>query len=121
MNVKHALLAAVAGFAGFMVTTVAVTAGLESTIEFSVLVGLPAGALVGLITTWFVYTRQTRTESGARGRRMANGLVAAAIGFIVVMALATTFGGGVTASLLLGAGIAVVIGGLVYWRGLDLA
>lgn len=119
MNAKHAFLAAVTGFAGFMITTVAITDLLESQVGFSIFVGLPAGILVGLITTWYVYTRQTRGTPGSSGPRVSTALVAAAVAFIVAMALGVTFGGGATTSLIIAVAIAVVAGIAMYLKGPD--
>ena len=119
MNARNALLAVVTEFAGFMLATVAVTALLEPQMEFSVLVGLPVGILVGLVLTWYTYTRLTRARTGTTGSRLANALVAAGVTFVLVMAVAVTVGVG--ASLALGAAVvfAAVAGPLMYLRGPD--
>lgn len=117
MNARNAVLAVVTGFAGFMLATVAVTALLEPRIEFSVLVGLPAGVLVGLVLTWYVYTRLTRAQTGASGSRPANALVAGAVAFILVMAVAITVGVGATGSLLAAVVLAIAAGVVMYVRG----
>lgn len=117
MNPRNALLAVVTGFAGFMLATVAVTAALEPRIEFSVLVGLPVGVLVGLVLTWYTYTRLTRASTGTTGSRPANALVAAAVTFVLVMAVTVTFGAGATLALTGAVVLAVLAGTLMYVRG----
>lgn len=118
MQARHALLAAVAGFAGFMLATVAITAALEPRIEFSVLVGLPIGILVGLATTWYVYSRLARSEPGSG--RVATALVAAAVGFVLGMALPATVGVGLSVSMLVAVSLALVAGLVSYWQELEL-
>lgn len=110
MNARNALMAAVAGFAGFMLATVAVTALLEPRIEFSVLVGLPVGILAGLVVTAFVYRRLT----GPADERGALAIVAAAIGFVATMALMVTFGMGVTLSILVAIAACIGVGAATY-------
>lgn len=117
MNARNALLAAVTGFAGFMLATVGVTAALEPRIEFSVLVGLPVGTLVGLVLTWYTYTWLTRAQTEVTDRRPANALVAAAVTFVLVMAVAVTVGIGATPSLGAAVVLAALAGGLMYLRG----
>ena len=117
MKARNALLAVVTGFAGFMLVTVAVTALLEPRIEFSVLVGLPAGVLVGLLITWYVYTRLNRAHTGASGSRPANALVAGAVAFILVLAIAVTVGVGATVSLLAAIVLAIAAGVVMVLRG----
>lgn len=117
MNARNALLAVVTGFAGFMLATVAATAGLEPHVEFSVLVGLPVGILVGLVLTWYTYTRLTRAHSGTAGSRPANALVAGAVTFVLVMAVTVTVGAGATLALTVAVVLAILAGGLMYLRG----
>lgn len=117
MNTKAALLAVVTGFAGFMLATVAVTELLQPTIEFSILVGLPVGILVGILTTWFVYTRQRHSPGVTDGQRVSSALVGAAVGFVVVLALVVTFRGGTTFGILAATAAAVLAGVLMYLRG----
>lgn len=119
MNARNALLAAVTGFAGFMLATVAVTALLQSRVEFSVLVGLPVGAFVGILLTWYTYTRLTRAHADTTGSRPANALVAAAVTFILVMAVAVTVGVGGVLSLSAALAIAIAMGAVMYLRGPD--
>lgn len=118
MHARNVLLAAVTGFAGFMLATVAVTALLEPRIEFSIFVGLPVGILVGLVVTWYVYSRLTRDQSG--GRRTATALVAAAVGFVVGFAIPATVGVGLTISMTVAVATAVVAGLVSYWQELVL-
>lgn len=113
MNARNALLAAVTGFAGFMLATAGVTALLEPRVEFSILVGLPAGIVTGNLLTWFVYTRLTRPQHA--GRRTALALVAGGIAFVIAMALTVTVGVGVTLSILIAVGATVVVGVGTYW------
>lgn len=117
MNPRNALLAVVTGFAGFMLTTVAVTAGLEPRVEFSVLVGLPVGIVVGLVLTWYTYTRLTRAHTGTTGSRPANALVAGAVTFVLVMAVTVTVGAGATMALAGAVILAVIAGAVMYVRG----
>jgi hypothetical protein len=114
MNARHALLAAISGFAGFMFGTVGVTALLASRIEFSIFVGLPVGILVGILTTWFVYWRLGRAASEPGGGRGANALVATAIAYVLAMALGVTFGGGVVTTMLGAVGVAGGVGVAYY-------
>lgn len=117
MNARNALLAVITGFAGFMLATVAVTATLEPRIEFSVLIGLPAGVVVGLVLTWYTYTRLTRANTGMSGSRPANALVAAGVTYVLVMAVTVTVGAGVTLALAGAVALAALAGGLMYARG----
>jgi hypothetical protein len=52
MSVRNALLAAAAAVAGFVAVTVVVTELASRAIEFSLLVGLPAGVLGGSCSGW---------------------------------------------------------------------
>lgn len=117
MNARNALLAAVTGFAGFMLATVGVTALLEPRIEFSVLVGLPVGVVAGMLLTWLVYTRLTSPEGS--GRRGAIALVAGGIAFVAAMALTVIVDVGLTLSISIATGVTLAIAIGTYWQDPD--
>ena len=81
------------GAFAFAVTTVAVTAGFEPQIEFSLLIGLPMGVSAGLTALFAGYVllwHRDRAALGAvseRAARLRLAALAAVAGFLVVTAV----------------------------------
>lgn len=87
MNLRNVGPALLAGFASFLVVAIAVTALLETRIEFSALLGLPAGVLAGVVVTGAVYLGLD-ADASRRRRRTVSSVVAFTGGFIAAMGLA---------------------------------
>jgi hypothetical protein len=96
--------AAAAGIAAFLVTVVAVTELLLPTVEFSVLVGLPAGIAVGFAVAAAVLLR-----SGEESSRLGRSLAAFVVVFLAVLAVGVVLAGPRT-SILAGSVAGVALG-----------
>jgi len=115
MRIRILGYAAFAGIATFLVVFFAVSEALLSYIEFSVLVGIPVGLLVGALSAAFVLT-QFESDTTKTRRALARGLGAAGIGFVVAFGLALLLGQGVTLAILLGIGAGTVTGIVIVIR-----
>lgn len=98
-----------AGVAVFLVVALVVTELLAPRIEFSVLVGLPAGIVAGLAAAAFVAVRQGSPGTGRRRGAIAFGN--AGVAFVVVLVGAVwLLGLPVTLAIGTAAGVAVLAG-----------
>lgn len=115
MRGKSIAIAGVIAVTTFLIVGIAVTALLESRIEFSLFVGLPAGFLGGVIAGagtlyWFAKDEQT-------AHVIAGSLAWFLVGFVGSMGVLLV---GLNGSMLTSSGIAAVVGiaasGLAYGR-----
>lgn len=111
MNVKSFGLTLAAGLAAFLIVGVAVTELLQSRIEFSLLVGLPAGLLAGAITIAAV-ALSLGDRVAPKRRKVAYSAGVFAVAFLVVLVTGAILSQGITiaiiAGIVLGLGAAVV-------------
>ena len=115
MNYRLFGLALAAGLATFLVVGVAITELLQSRIEFSLLVGLPAalvaGALAAGLVAWGV-----NEGAPAQRRRLATAFGTFGVGCLVVLVAGIFLPIGTTISIVLGAGVGVVAAIASYLR-----
>lgn len=83
MSARNALLAAATAVAGFVAVTVVVTELASRAIEFSLLVGLPAGVLGGLLLGAVTYL--WLGDADPERRRRGAGLAAFGVVFLAVL------------------------------------
>lgn len=83
MRVRNGLLGVIVAVAGFIAVTVVVTEVASSVIEFSLLVGLPAGGLSGLVLGAIAYQWLGGETPGERRRGAA--LAAFGVLFLTVL------------------------------------
>lgn len=112
MNFKSFTLALLAGIASFLVVGIAVTAFLETWIEFSLFVGLPMGLVAGAAVAGTVYLGLA-DDIPSQDRRVAFAFGTFGIGFLGAMAIAVVAGSPLTLSIGVGliVGIAAALGG----------
>lgn len=101
--------AAAAGIATFLVVFVAASELLLSAIEFSVLVGLPAGIGAGVLIAAVVLVQFGRNADGTP-RPLALFLGAFGITFLAVFLALVLLRAGVTGSIVIATGIGIVAG-----------
>nr|WP_303647530.1 hypothetical protein [Haloarchaeobius amylolyticus] len=88
------MVALVAGILGFALVTVAVTAGFESEIAFSLLIGLPMGVYAGTTAVFVAYVGlwyRDRVATGEPGRTAAR-LRWSAVASVAAFVLSTALG-----------------------------
>ncbi|MFC6718046.1 hypothetical protein ACFQGT_10445 [Natrialbaceae archaeon GCM10025810] len=107
-----------AGLAAFLVVTVTVTELLHSRIEFSLLVGIPAGLVAGAVAAGVV---AWGFADGApeRRRRVASSFGAFGIGVLVAIAAGVLLPVGTGAAIVVGTIVGSVLAGAVYRRAGD--
>lgn len=115
MRIRTLGYAAAAGIATFLVVFVVVSEALLPYIEFSVLVGIPAGLFVGVLVAAFVLTQLGKEDDRTR-RGIAYALGAFGVTLLIVFVLATTLQVGVTISLLGAVIVGVLVGIGVFVR-----
>ncbi|WP_049941126.1 hypothetical protein [Halorhabdus utahensis] len=115
MRVRILGYAAFAGIATFLVVFFAVSEALLPYIEFSVLVGIPVGLLVGTLSAAFVLTEFGSDTSQTR-RALARGLGTAGIGFVVAFGIGLLTGQGVTLATVLGVATGLIAGMVIVIR-----
>ncbi|WP_435146306.1 hypothetical protein [Halobaculum sp. P14] len=108
MNLKSASIAAAAGLTAALVVGVAVTEVASAWIEFSLLVGIPAGLLAGVLLAAAVAVN-LRDEASDDRRRLALAAGAFSTAFLVVLVVAAA---GLSVGVVISLGVAVG-GGLV--------
>lgn len=103
MRFNALMIAFVSGIATFLLVGVAVTALTERWIEFSLLVGIPIGLVVGALAAGGVYLGLSEGPTAQR-RRIANSFGSFAVVFLgVLLVAAGLFAVPVTYSILAGA------------------
>lgn len=113
-TVTRVVAGLLAGVVGFAVAAVAVTAGFEPRVEFSLLIGLPVGLYAGLTALFATYVGlwyRDRDGDGSASRSAARRLraaVAAVAAFVLVAAVGVAVFFLASAS----AGIALLVVGL---------
>lgn len=107
--------AAAAGIATFLVVFVVVSEALLPYIEFSVLVGIPAGLFVGVLVAAFVLTQLGKEDDRTR-RAIAYALSAFGVTLLIVFVLAITLQTGATISLLAATIVGVIVGIGIFLR-----
>jgi len=117
MNVKSLSLALLSGVAAFLIVGVAVTEFANSWIEFSLLLGIPAGLAAGAFTAGAVYLGLADDAPVGR-RRVAGAFAAFGVGFIVALVV---FGWivniGVTTAIIVSVVVAFAVAAVAYLRG----
>ena len=117
MDFKSVTLALLSGIASFLVVGVVVTEFAQSWIEFSLLLGIPAGLATGAITAAAVYLGLADDAPAGR-RRIAGAFAAFGVGFIVALVV---FGWivniGVTTAIVISVVVALAVAAVAYFRG----
>lgn len=109
--------ALLSGVAGFFVVTAIVTEVAIAWIEFSVLVGLPAGLLAGVLIAGAVYRAGSRGRPG-RSQQLAAATVAFAAGFLLVwFGLGTVLERPTSQSILAASIVGFILAALAVHRG----
>lgn len=116
MNLKSLVFALVAGIAAFVVVGVGVTALLESSIEFSVLLGIPAGLGAGAVAAAAVYLG-LGDDAPAERRRVAVAFGLFGAGLLVTLVVLAAVGQGMVISTVAGIVVGVLAGVVSYLRG----
>lgn len=116
MNLKSLAFALFAGLAAFVVVGVGVTATLESSIEFSVLLGIPAGLGAGAIAAAAVYLG-IGDDAPAERRRVATAFGLFGAGLLATLVVLAAAGQGITLSIVAGIVVGLVAGVVGYLRG----
>lgn len=117
MNVKSLALALVAGLAAFLVVGVAVTEFTLRWVEFSLLLGIPAGLAVGAFTAAGVYLGLADDAPAGR-RRIAGAFAGFGGGFLAaLLVLGWVLQVGATAALVGAVVVALVVTAVAYVRG----
>jgi len=109
MRVRTLGYAAAAGIAAFLVVFVAVSELLLPAIEFSVLVGLPAGIGAGVLIAAVVLVRFGRHADGTP-RPLALALGTFGVTFLAVFVALVSLRPGVTGSIVIATGLGIVAG-----------
>lgn len=113
MSVRNALLGVVVTVAGFIVVAVAVTELAARAIEFSLLIGLPVGGLVGVVLGGITYL--WLGDEDPRWRRLGAALAGFGAVFLALLVSLVTVAGLRNSQALPVAGVAgVVVGVGVY-------
>lgn len=113
--VKTALLGGVVTVAGFIAVTVVVNELVSRVIEFSLLIGLPAGGLVGVVLGGVTY--RWLGDEDPRWRRLGAALVGFGVVFLALLVSLVTVAGLWNSKALPVAGLAgVAVGVGVYLR-----
>lgn len=107
--------AAGAGIATFLVVFVAVSEVLLPYIEFSVLVGIPAGLVAGSLAAAFVLT-QTGQKANSTRRGLARALGTFGVVLLVAFALALVLQLSATISIVVATAIGLLAGAGVFVR-----
>jgi|GEM_PF-277426 hypothetical protein len=117
MDFKSITLALLSGIAVFLIVGVAVTEFAQSWIEFSLLLGIPAGLATGAFTAAAVYLGFADDAPVGR-RRIAGTFAAFGVGFIVVLVvLGWIVNIGVTTAIVSSVVVALAVAGVAYLRG----
>lgn len=117
MSVRSFVAALGAGIAAFLIVGVSVTEFAQTWIEFSLLVGIPAGLAAGAFTAAAVYLGLA-DDAPARRRRIAGGFAAFGAGFLVALILlGWVVNIGVTMAIGISVVVALVVGVVAYIRG----
>lgn len=117
MRLRTVGLAVAAGVAAFLVVGVAVTELALAWIEFSLLVGLPAGLATGAFVAAATFLGLAE-GAPARRRRAALSVGGFGVAFLAVLVVAAAVGGqGVVVSLVVAGGVGVVVAGGAYAYG----
>lgn len=108
MNFRSLGVTIAAGVATFLIVGVAVTELLQSSIEFSLLVGIPAGLIAGAtvaaVVAWGV------SEGAPAGRRrVAVAFGTFAVTFLVVLVAGVFLPTGTTLSIIVGIGVGTIV------------
>lgn len=112
MDLRRIGVALIAGAAAFLLVGVAVTAALESMIEFSLFIGLPAGFVAAILVTAVV----AMTLDDPNPRRNAVGVAGGAAGVTVLLVtvLGFTVQNRFSHTLFIAATISVVVFAVTY-------
>lgn len=115
MNLRFLGSAVAAGLATFLIVGVAVTELLSSRIEFSLLIGIPAGLAAGAVAATLVALGSTEGAPAQR-RRVATAFGAFGAGFLGVLAAGLLLPVGTVVGIVLGIAVGVVLGVASYRR-----
>ena len=117
MNLKSVSLALLSGIAAFLITGVAVTEFAQTWIEFSLLLGIPAGLATGALTAIGVYLGLA-DDAPANRRRIAGSLAAFGGGFtIALVVLGWIVNIGVTTAIVSSVIVGLAVAAVAYIRG----
>lgn len=117
MNVRPLGLALATGVAAFLLVGIAVTELAQPRVEFSLLLGVPAGVAAGAFATAGVYLGLAE-EAPARRRRVAGAFAGFGAAFLVALvALAGLLRVGLALALGIAFGVGLVVGVGAYLRG----
>ncbi len=103
------------GLATFLLVGVAVTELLQSRIEFSLFVGIPAGLVAGALAATLV-ARASSAGAPAQRRRLAGVFGAFAASFLLVLAAGVVLPLGTVVAILGGVGVGIVVAVASYLR-----
>jgi len=117
MDYRSLVGALLSGVAVFLVVGVAVTEFAGSWIEFSLLLGIPAGLAAGVFTAGAVYLGLADGAPADR-RRVAGAFVAFGVAFLIgLVALGWVLNIGVTTAIIVSIVVAVVVAVVAYLLG----
>jgi len=99
MELKEVALTIGTGFVAFLLVGVAVTSGLDQWIAFSLIIGIPAGIVAGVLTGGAVAYRLANAGTERR-HRIQNALTGFVAGFgLTLLVLAVVWNSGLTFAL----------------------
>jgi len=108
MNLRFLGLTVAAGLATFLIVTVAVAELLQPRIEFSLLIGVPAGLAAGAVAATLVALGSTEAAPPQR-RRVATAFGAFAASFLGVLAAGIVLPVGTVVGIVAGIVVGVVV------------